>query len=287
MKTYATAEDYRICASLHRKHGTTYFFSSRLFPRELQRRVDAVYGFVRVADEWVDNPGELTLDMRGALLEDYERQFERGIEGEIPQQPVLRAFCDVVREVGMDPEEPRLFLSAMSMDLSVDRYPTYPDLQGYMRGSAAAVGQMMCDVMGVDRDPDLRQCAMALGDAMQLTNFLRDIGEDLERGRIYLPLEDLHRFGLNERDLFQREVTPGFVRMMQFEINRARALYQESDPGIAELPRSMRKAVRAARVLYAAILDRIEDHEYDVFRRRVRTSRLTKLATAARIVVLP
>lgn len=282
---FASDADYEVCRKLHRQYGTTYYFASRRFPRPVRRRVDALYGFVRVPDEWVDNPDELSLEDRQALLVDWRRQLRQGLEGIAPTHPAMRAFCDVARECRMPIEEPLLFLDAMEMDLTVERYPTYLDLRNYMRGSASAVGVMMCYALGMKEDPETRRAAMALGEAMQLTNFLRDIGEDLERGRVYMPLEDLQTFGLTVDDLFQRRVDDRFIRLVKFESDRARSLYALARTGIPALPKMAQKPVAIAADLYERILDRIVDRGYDVFGGRARTSRAEKLLCAARIAL--
>ena len=181
-------------------------------------------------------------------------------------------------------DEPLLFLAAMEQDLDVSRYPNYDALREYMRGSASAVGLMMCHVLDVRTNSEIEAAARTLGEAMQLTNFLRDVGEDAHRGRIYLPLEDLHAFGLREADILKSDRSEAFVRLMKFEIERARELYALSDAGIALLPNQARKPVRLARILYSRILDRIEARNYDVFTGRARTSRFEKILTAVRVL---
>jgi phytoene synthase len=189
-----------------------------------------------------------------------------------------------MHETALSLDEPLLFLSAMEQDLSTDRYSTYEELRGYMRGSAAAVGVMSCALLGLDPDAARSEAAMALGEAMQLTNFLRDIGEDAGRGRIYLPQEDRARFGVRETDILTGRATPEFRALMRFEIARARQLYAASDLAIAGIPGRGGRAVRLARVLYARILDRIEALEYDVFHARARTSRMEKLIALVKVM---
>jgi phytoene synthase len=280
--TFASEQDFEACRRLHRTYGTTYYFATMRFPKEIRRRTHAIYGFVRVPDEWVDNPGELSLTDRKQKLDEWRDSLHQGLEGVRPDHPVMRAFVDVVREAQIDVREADLFLDAMEADLDVRRYATYDDLRGYMRASAAAVGLMMCDALGADRREDIREGAIALGEAMQLTNFLRDVGEDSTRGRLYMPLEDLDRFGVTEAQISAGQVTEGWRALMKFEIDRARALYARSDESIPYLPSEMRRAVRLARELYARILDRIESQDYDVFSKRARTTTLEKLAVAAR-----
>jgi phytoene synthase len=281
---FASGGGYAECRRLHRRYGTTYYFATGLFRRPIRRRVHALYGFVRVPDEWVDNPGTMTLARQRRLLTDYRSQFLRGLDGVRPDHPVLRAFCDVVRETSMPLDEPLAFLDAMEQDLVVSRYDTYEALRGYMRGSAAAVGVMMCHVLGANLRDGVREGACALGEAMQLTNFLRDVGEDARRGRIYLPLEDLRSYGLDPDDVLAERMSPEFVSLIRFEIARARGLYAMADTSIPLLPRTAQKPVRLARVLYSRILDCIEAQNYDVFSQRARTTRGQKLMSAGRVV---
>jgi phytoene synthase len=170
----------------------------------------------------------------------------------------------------------------MTMDLTVGTYATWDDLLVYVDGSAAVIGEMMLPILEpTDYDVALPH-ARDLGVAFQLTNFLRDIGEDLDRGRQYLPLEDSARFGV---DLTERLVTPEFVELMRFEIDRSRALYASADLGIALLPERSAKCVGAARVLYGRILDKIEAQHYDVFASRARVSTREKAAVVARLLL--
>ncbi|HEX2182156.1 MAG TPA: phytoene/squalene synthase family protein [Rubrobacteraceae bacterium] len=275
------AESYELCRRAQRAHSKTYYFSTRLFPSEVRPHVHALYAFMRYADEIVDNPGATSLEEQLSALEAFEEETLAAVAGEEVPNPVLRAYANTVRVRGIDPEDIAAFMKSMKMDTNVFRYQTYEDLAVYTYGSAAVVGLMMCRVVGVaDRRADVH--AETLGVAMQLTNFLRDIGEDWRRGRVYIPLEDLERFGYGEADLGRGVVDERFVALLRFEIRRARRLYALADEGMGYIPRGRRYPVVVARELYAAILDRIEAQGYDVFARRAETSRLDKLGVAAR-----
>lgn len=229
----------------------------------------------------MDNPGDLPVSARAAQLRAYRSQLLNALEGVPPTHAVLRAFSDTLHETGIPIEEALLFLDAMEADLHTSRYPDYAALYGYMRGSACAVGLMMLRVLEVSVDEETERGAMALGEAMQLTNFLRDVGEDARRGRIYLPLEDLRTFGVSEEEILEHRLTDRFVALLRMEIERARGIYRKADPAIERLPRPVRRAVKLARLMYAAILDRIEENGYDVFTRRARTTRWQKARTLA------
>jgi phytoene synthase len=275
------AESYEFCRRAQRSHSRTYYFSTQLFPPEVRPHVHALYAFMRYADELVDNPGMTSLDEQLAALESFEAETLAAVAGEKVSNPILRAYANTVRERGISPAYITAFMKSMKMDTRVLRYPTYEDLEVYTYGSAAVVGLMMCRTIGVT-DERAEVHAETLGVAMQLTNFLRDIKEDWERGRIYLPLEDLARFGYAERDLEIGVVDERFVELMRFEIDRTRRLYTIADEGMGYIPRGRRYPVAVARELYAAILDRIEAQGYDVYARRAEISRLGKLRVAAR-----
>ncbi len=274
------AECYELCRDIQKGHSKTYYFSTRLFPPEVRPHVYALYAFMRYADEIVDNPGNTPLSEQLTNLEAFERETLAAVNGEQVANPVLRAYAETVRVCGITPESIAAFLESMKMDTHVFRYRTYEDLEAYTYGSAAVVGLMMCRVAGVT-DARANLHAEALGVAMQLSNFLRDVKEDWARGRVYLPLEDLERFGYAEEELGEGVVDDRFVALMRFEIERARRLYAVADAGMDYIPRGRRYPVAVARELYAAILDRIEAQDYDVFSRRAETSLPRKLAAAA------
>ncbi len=274
------AECYELCRRVQERYSRTYYFSTRLFPREVRPHVHALYAFMREADEIVDDPGDATPDEQLASLESFEAATISAISGDTVANPVLRAFANTVRLRRIDLSTVTAFMASMKMDTRVFRYETYSDLRKYTYGSAAVVGLMMCRVMGVpDKAADSH--AGALGEAMQLTNFLRDVGEDYGLGRVYLPQEDLRHFGYTEQDLAAGVVDERFAALMAFEIGRARELYAEADRGLAYIPRGRRYPITVASGLYAAILDRIEAANYDIFSEKASTSAAAKLALAA------
>ena len=271
---------YALCRRINAHHGKTYYFSTLFFPPAVRRSVHALYGFVRYPDEIVDNPRPGQDPAQG--LAEYREATLDALKTGQSDMPVLHAFADMARRHRMPPEYPLAFLDAMAMDLTRARYETFEDLTEYTYGSASVVGLMMCCVVGVSDEAALRH-AHDLGLAMQLTNFWRDIGEDwAQRGRVYLPQEDLRRFGYSEAMLADGVVNDAFVDLMRFEIARARAFYASADAGIPYITPECRLPVRLARVLYARILDKIEQNGYDVFTRRARTTGLEKAAALVR-----
>jgi 15-cis-phytoene synthase len=278
-------ECYEFCRAVQKAHSRTYHFSTRLFPPEIRRHVHALYAFTRHADEIVDDPKKgASAEARLEALEAFEAGTMAALVGEEVEDPILRAFTNTARECGIGQNHLKSFMRSMKMDIYVRRYPTYEDLKEYMYGSAAVVGLMMCRVIGVEAEEALPH-AEALGEAMQLTNFLRDVREDWERGRVYLPLADLKRFGYSEEDLGTGRVNETFVELMRFEIERARMLYLIADQGMHHIPRGLRYPILVARHLYAAILERIEELDYDVFSGRAGTSFAEKLRVAAACAV--
>jgi phytoene synthase len=275
---------YELCRRVHKAHSRTYYFSTSLFPGEVRPHVHALYGFMRYADEIVDNPGATSLEEQLTGLEAFEAETLAAVAGKTVPNPVLRAFANTVVLCGIGTDLIEAFMRSMKMDTHVFRYATYEDLQAYTYGSAAVVGLMMCRVVGTKGEAATPH-AEALGVAMQLTNFLRDVGEDWTRGRVYLPLEDLERFGYAEEELGRGVIDERFVALMRFEVARARELYAVADRGMKYLPRGRRYPVVVAQELYAAILDRIEASGYDVFTRRAETSFGYKLKVAAAVAV--
>jgi phytoene synthase len=275
------AESYAACRALNRAHGTTYYWSTQVLPRARRPHVHALYGFCRYADEIVDDPAFGTTAEREAALTDFGTRFFADLERGHSDDGVLKAVVDTVERMDLDPELFRRFLRSMAMDLTVDRYETYDDLRVYMDGSASVIGEMMLPVLDAPL-PAAVAPARALGEAFQLTNFLRDVGEDLDRGRVYLPQEDLRRFGA---DPTRRRVDDAWVALARYEIDRCRALYAEAEPGITMLPGAAGRAIGAARVLYGEILDAIEAQGYDVFTQRARVPGRRKAAVVARALV--
>lgn len=272
---------YARCRELNRRSGTTYYWSTFALPRAKRRHVWAIYAFCRYADDIVDDLGDAPVEVREKALRAFGDRFFHDLDAGRSDDPVLEAVVHTVRVLGHDPDLFRRFLRSMAMDLSVREYRTYDDLLGYMDGSAAVIGEMMLPVLE-PRAPGARQPARDLGLAFQLTNFLRDVGEDLARGRVYLPQEDLERFGA---DPWRRTVDEPWRRVMRFEMERCRLLYASADSGIDLLPPASARCVRSARVLYAGILDRIVEADFDVFTRRARTPTWRKAALVGRVVL--
>lgn len=269
--------DITHCRALHKFHGKSYYFATRFFPKHLREATWILYAFFRVPDEIVDNPTHTKPEEITTALDSWIDEWRRVYHGAETTDPVLRATKHVFDTYHIPYEYSESFLTAMKADITVSRYQNYRELEYYMYGSAAVVGLMMTHIIGFS-EPRTLPYAKALGEAMQLTNFLRDISDDyITRNRIYLPAKDMEQFDVTEQTIKQKKVTPQFVSLMKYEIDRARSLYTESEKGIPLLHPHGRFAVWIARVLYSEILTEIEHANYDIFSKRVRVSGWKKL----------
>ena len=274
--------DFRISRDLAQEHGRTYFLATRFLPPERRSAVHALYGFARTADDIVDDPSPAaTPELKAAKL----REFSESMSDPAHAHPTVRAALHTAQRYDLDPELFTAFLESMRMDLTITEYETHADLDRYVWGSAAVIGLMVTPVMGtVTSVEEASPYAADLGVAFQISNFIRDVGEDLRLGRIYLPLESLRRFGL-DRARLQTEVVDDDVRgMLASEIDRTRAIYRRAEPGIAMLAPGARGCVRVAYQLYGDIMTAVERADYQVFGPRIRVSRRRRAQIAGRIV---
>ncbi|GAB3151061.1 phytoene/squalene synthase family protein [Micromonospora sonneratiae] len=282
---------YERCRELHKRHGRSYYLATRLLPAWKRRHVHALYGFTRYADEIVDRTGDLTPGARKAQLTEWADRFTTGLRGEPVDDPLLPAVLHTIAVFDLDRRDFVAFLQSMAMDLTVTSYPTYADLLDYMEGSAAVIGTMMLPILG-SRDPEAaREPARQLGFAFQLTNFIRDVAEDLERGRTYLPDADLAAFGLTREDLVaaaaRRRATPRIRELIEYEVTRAQAHYAAAAPGIVLLDPGSQSCIRTAYAVYGGILDEVAAQSYDVFAKRATVPGRRRLAVAARHLLAP
>jgi 15-cis-phytoene synthase len=275
-------ESYEICRELNKRYGTTYYWSAHLLPAIKRPHVHALYGLCRYADDIVDDLGSTaTTEQRALTLKTFGDRFFEDYSTGRSEHPVLKAVVHTIRAFDIDPDCVQRFLRSMTMDLSVASYETYADLQFYMDGSAAVIGEMMLPVLEPRDMATAKPHARDLGDAFQLTNFLRDVAEDLDRGRVYIPQEDLRKFNA---DPWRRVADVPWQDAMKFEIARCRELYVSADFGVDMLPVSSQRCIRAARDLYSGILEKIEAANYDVFTERVRVTTARKLAMGFKVV---
>lgn len=274
-------ESYARCRTLNRRYGTTYYWSTHLLPKVKRHHVHALYGFCRYADDIVDDLGrKATSAQRQAALADFGDRFFADLDRGRSDDRVLKAVVHTVKAFDIDPDCFRRFLRSMAMDFTVETYETFEDLLDYMDGSAAVIGEMMLPILE-PVSAEAHDHARDLGIAFQLSNFLRDVAEDLDRGRVYVPQEDLRKFGA---DPWRREATPEWCDLMAFQVARTRRYYESADLGIPLLPPSSARCIRGARLLYSGILVEIEKAGYDVFAQRVRVPTWKKLAVAFRML---
>ena len=288
----ALAASYEQCRILHRNHGRTYYLATRLLPAWKRPHVHALYGFSRYTDEIVDAFDGSSPADRQARLRDWTDRFTSALRGGPVEHPVLPAVLHTIETFQLDPADFTAFLRSMAMDLTITEYETYDDLLEYMAGSAAAIGSMMLPILGVNdlvaSDLDTaREPARQLGLAFQLTNFIRDIGEDLDRGRLYLPLKDLAEFGVARESLQGGDALPEVRRLIAFEVGRARAHYLRAAPGIPMLAPTSQACIRTAFQLYGGILDEVVRNGYDVFGQRATVPNRRRVAVALACLLTP
>ncbi|XVU25631.1 phytoene/squalene synthase family protein [Actinoplanes sp. CA-054009] len=276
------AASYERCRELHKKHGRTYYLATRLLPAWKRRHVHALYGFTRYADEIVDRTEDLPPVERAALLTGWSDLFVAGLRGEPVDDPLLPAVLHTIAVFDLDVDDFATFLRCMAMDLTVTSYETYDDLLDYMEGSAAVIGTMMLPILGSSDPAAAREPARQLGFAFQLTNFIRDVAEDLDRGRVYLPEAHLAEFGVTRRMLEKRQSTPAVKALIKYETERAREHYAAAAPGIPMLEPASQACMRTAFALYGGILAEIEAAGYDVFSGRATVPNRRRAAVAMR-----
>jgi phytoene synthase len=271
--------------SVTKQFGTSYYFATQFLPNDLRKATYALYSFFRVPDEIVDNAIDKKEESILSELEDWEQMWQKSYNGEKTKYPVLNITTEVFKKYNIPYQYSMDFLNSMKQDVYTKKYKTYKDLQEYMYGSASVVGLIMCYVIGFN-DIKALEYAPFLGEAMQLTNFIRDVGEDYkERSRIYLPLEDLKKYNINESFIAKNQISSDFIELIKFEIKRARELYRKSDQGLKYLNKRGRFAVIMASKMYETILDKVEQNNYDVFNKRARTSKREKIYILGKTVL--
>jgi len=278
---------YQECKRLNSIHGKTYYLATLLLPPAKRPHVHALYGFARYADEIVDDlASNLTLDEKAYVLKKWSNQVLSDIKSGSSNDPIAAAVVDTTSRFKIPIAHFEAFLHSMNMDLTVRQYQTYEDLHEYVYGSAAVIGLQMVSVLGTispDAVTSANEAAEKLGIAFQLANFIRDVGEDLDRGRVYLPMTELEAHGVNRQMLEARVTTPQIKSALKEQIQRVRRLQNESTAGIKLLTPGARECIQAASQLYCGIVDEVEKIDYQIFTKRAKTSnwRRTKVALPA------
>lgn len=275
---------YNECKRLNSLHGKTYYLATLLLPKEKRPYVHALYGFARYADEIVDDlDSQLSEQEKAVALSSWGDQVIKDLRTGNSQDLIAAALVDTASKFEIPTEYFESFLHSMKMDLTVTQYDTYEDLYEYVYGSAAVIGLQMVSVLGTVSPYDMQAAEVAaekLGVAFQLANFIRDVGEDLERGRVYLPTTELQEHGVDRVMLERKVVTPQIVSALKAQISRVRKLQKESEDGINLLSAKSRECIVAASKLYCGIVDEVEKIEYQIFNIRAQTSKFRRLRVA-------
>jgi len=276
---------YEECKRLNALHGKTYYLATLLLPKAKRPFVHALYGFARYADEIVDDLASTLTDQQKATeLKNWGDGVLAGIKSGNSNDQVGRALIDTVNRFDIPHEHFVAFLHSMTMDLTVTEYANYEALMEYVYGSAAVIGLEMVPILGA-LSQAAYEPAEKLGVAFQLANFIRDVGEDLDRGRVYLPQDELAQFGVDREMLEARKLTPEIIAALKFQIERVRQLQREAAPGIKELEPVSRPCIEAASELYCGIVDEVEAIGYDIFNKRAKTSTARRIRVAGRAYV--
>lgn len=276
----ALRKSYAECKKLNAQHGKTYYLATLLLPPAKRPFVHALYGFARYADEIVDDlSSTLSDEEKASALKNWGDQVLADIKIGKSHDHIGAALVDTVNRFEIPLSYFEAFLKSMTMDLTITEYHTYEDLLEYVYGSAAVIGLQMVPILGV-LNPDAYAAAEKLGIAFQLANFIRDVGEDLERGRVYLPITELQASGVTRQMLEDRVLTPQIKAALKFQIARVRQLQKEATPGIAMLSPESRGCIEAASELYCGIVDEVEKINYEIFTKRAKTSTWRRIKVA-------
>ena len=268
----ALQASYDECKRLNSLHGKTYYLATLLLPKNKRPYVHALYGFARYADEIVDDlASTLSPTEKAVALKSWSSGVLEDLKAGTSTDHIGRALVDTARRFDIPHQHFVDFLHSMEMDLNVTEYQSYEDLLKYVYGSAAVIGLEMVSILGYS-DQRAFEAAKKLGIAFQLANFIRDVGEDLDRGRVYLPIQELAQFGVDRAMLERRILTPEIIEALKFQIERVRDLQRESKDGIEFLDKESRPCIRAASELYCGIVDEVEAIGYDIFTKRAKTS---------------
>ena len=275
---------YLECKRLNNLHGKTYFLATRLLPPAKRPFVHALYGFARYADEIVDDlASTLSENEKAEALKSWGDEVLANIKSGKSNDHIGAALVDTVTRFSIPISYFEAFLHSMTMDLTVTEYHTYEDLYEYVYGSAAVIGLQMVPILGTVSKQAMAEANIAaekLGTAFQLANFIRDIGEDLTRGRVYLPVTELQSHGVTREMLEERIVTPQIKNALKEQIQRVRSLQAEAKVGINLLSAESRACIEAASELYCGIVDEVEKIDYQIFDKRAKTSNWRRLKVA-------
>jgi 15-cis-phytoene synthase len=271
---------YEECKRLNSRHGKTYYLATLLLPPGKRPFVHALYGFARYADEIVDDlASELTPEEKAIELTTWGNKRILDIKNGASSDHIGRALVDTVTRFNIPIKYFEAFLRSMAMDLYINEYQSFDDLMEYVYGSASVIGLQMLPILEA-YSPESQVAAEKLGTAFQLANFIRDVGEDLDRGRIYLPIDELQAHGVTRETLEARVVTPEIRSLLKAQIARVRQLQSEAEPGIKLLAPNSQACIEVANELYCGIVDEVEKIDFEIFERRAKTSNWRRIKVA-------
>lgn len=275
---------YLECKRLNSLHGKTYYLATLLLPPAKRPFVHALYGFARYADEIVDDLASiLTEEEKAIALKRWGDGVLADIKSGNSKDHIGSALVDTVKRFNIPITYFEAFLHSMTMDLTITEYHSYEDLYEYVYGSAAVIGLQMVAIMGTTSTASITEvnaAAEKLGIAFQLANFIRDVGEDLDRGRVYLPVSELQAHGVTRNMLEERVLTPEIRDALKEQIERVRRLQKEANAAIKLLSIESQACIEAASELYCGIVDEVEKIDYQIFTKRAKTSNLRRLKVA-------
>ncbi len=271
------AEDFARCASITRESSSNFYYAFKLLPAQRRRALYATYAFCRFVDDIADDE---QVPQPAVLLERWRAELERVYRG-APTRAISRALADSVRRFAIPRRYFEEIIDGVEMDLTRKRYDTFAELRLYCYRVASAVGLICIEIFGY-RNPQAHDYAENLGIAFQLTNIIRDVREDAGRGRIYLPLEDLERFGVKEEELLSARYSERFERLMEFQARRAREFYRDAERTLPQEDRASLLTAEAMRLIYSALLRRIVKSRYRVMDGKLRLSAPHKLLLVGR-----
>ena len=271
---------YTECKRLNSLHGKTYYLATLLLPPAKRPFVHALYGFARYADEIVDDLNSTLTDEEKAVeLSTWGNPVLSDVKSGTSSDHIGRALVDTVKRFDIPISYFEAFLHSMTMDLTVSEYQSFEVLMEYVYGSASVIGLQMLPILG-STSPEALIAAEKLGTAFQLANFIRDVGEDLDRGRIYLPIQELSAHGVTNEMLEEKILTPQIKAALQEQIARVRRLQKEAAPGIKLLAPESQACIEAASELYCGIVDEVEKIGYEIFAKRAKTSTWRRIKVA-------
>ena len=280
---------YKYCEKVTKTHAKSFYFAAKFLPKSKQKFVYPIYAFCRHVDDAVDEAENSNREKIIEAVESWRKILDEIYQNSESKKPknqnqnfVLTAWQDLIKTYKISVNLPRELIEGVLMDTQIKCYETFDELYVYCYRVASTVGLMSSEILGYS-DKIALEYAEAMGIGMQLTNILRDVKEDAAMNRIYLPLEDLRKFGVSEKQIFANEINENFIELMKFQINRARDFYAKGEKGIALLEPDSRFTVLLASRIYGRILDEIERQNYDIFSRRASTTFSQKIFSMPKI----